>query len=363
MTSKPTAGPAPAEELRAALGTADHWCPRDGLEATFGNRTRAETLLEIPYLRRQRGLTGKGVNVAIVDQGLSAERLGVNKIEGWEVHDIKPGKTRPEAGRPHGGHGMLVAANIRAVAPEVTFFDLPMLPLNKITDVPKFFNETANEAFERMLDGIAANRKSGKWPGPWVIVNAWAIYDTTSDPEGRGHYANNPLHPFNRLVDRAVAEGHDVVFGAGNCGEFCSDGRCGPHDRGPGRSILGANSHPGVLTVGAVRSDTIWLGYSSQGPGQPAFGKKAERKPDLCAPSNFLQDDDAATANGGTSTACALAAGVIAALRTRWKTLPPATMKAALNDTATPLGNGWNERTGHGVLNARGAYDRLAASP
>ncbi len=362
MTSKPTDRLMPDGEIRAALGTADHWCPNEGQEATFGNRARAEALLEIPYLRGQKGLTGKGVNVVIVDQGVNAQRLGAKSIEGWQVGDIKPGTTEAMAGRPHGGHGMLVAQNIRAVAPEVTFFDLPMLPLEKITDVPKFFNDTANEAFKRMLDDIAASRKNGKWPGHWVIVNAWAIYDTTSDREGRQHYANNPDHRFNQLVERAVNENHDVVFGAGNCGEFCADGRCGPRDRGPGRSILGANGHPKVLTVGAVRSDAMWLGYSSQGPGQPAFGSGAAKKPDLCAPSNFVQDDDAGTANGGTSTACALAAGVIAALRSRWNSISPASMKATLNETATPVGTGWNDRTGHGVLNARAAYDRLSSS-
>jgi len=348
--------PDPVGQSRGAIATTDHWCPAEGQEPTFGNRTRAESLLEVPFLRN-KGLTGKGVNVVIVDQGLNADRLGT-KIGGWAVGGIEPGATALEPGRPHGGHGMLTAANVLSVAPKVTLFDLPMLPKTKIQDVTKFFADTANEAFSRMLDGIAAYRKSGMYPGAWVLVNAWAIFDTRTDTQ---NYASDPAHPFNRLIDRAVGEGHDVIFGAGNCGAFCPDSRCGPHDQGAGRSILGANCSPQVITVGAIRSDALWLGYSSQGPGQPAYGEGAKKKPDLCAPSNFVEANDAATANGGTSAACALVAGVVAALRGNWATsvVSPLALKDILNSTATPIDGAWNERTGHGILNARAAYERL----
>src|SRR4051794_1201212 len=357
----PARTPAMAHDLSkgcGSIGTADHWCPTEGQEATFGNRTRAESLLEVPYLRSQ-GLTGEGVNVVIVDQGLNAHALGTKVVEGWAVGGIEPGATALDAGRPHGGHGMLTAANIRSVAPKVRLFDLPMLPKTKIPDVTKFFADTANDAFRRMLDGIAQYRKSGRYPGQWVLVNAWAIFDTRTDTQ---NYAGDPAHPFNVLVNRAVAEGHDVVFGAGNCGAFCPDPRCGPHDQGAGRSILGANGNPNVITVGAIRSDAMWLGYSSQGPGQTGFGADAKEKPDLCAPSNFVEANDASTANGGTSAACALAGGVVAALRGKWGTgvASPLKLKEILIATATPINGGWNERTGHGILNARAACARLS---
>ena len=85
----------------------------------------------------------------------------------------------------------------------------------------------------------------------------------------------------------------DIIFCAGNCGGVCPDGRCGPNDFGPGRGIWGANAHPSVLTVGAVRTDTSWIGYSSEGPGpgRPPFNKLANQKPDLCAPSEFRRNE------------------------------------------------------------------------
>jgi subtilisin family serine protease len=158
-------------------------------------------------------------------------------------------------------------------------------------------------------------------------------------------------------MDRAVADGHDVVFGAGNCGEFCPSSRCGPGVQGPGNSIFGANSHPKVLTVGAVNPDKMWLGYSSQGPGQSNLDTN---KPDLCAPSEFVENTDAGTANTGTSVSCALAAGVIACLRSRGgpASVPPDELKRILIQT-TSDGQGWNGMTGHGILNAKKAYDAL----
>ena len=76
----------------------------------------------------------------------------------------------------------------------------------------------------------------------------------------------------------------------------------------------------------------------------------AHDKPDLCAPSQF-DDDDGFGPNTGTSAACGLAAGAVALLRTR---APPAVaLRAILLDTADqPYGpQGWQERTGHGVIN------------
>ena len=157
----------------------------------------------------------------------------------------------------------------------------------------------------------------------------------------------------------AVHNNIDVVFAAGNCGQFCPDHRCGATDQGPGHSIWGANSLDQVLTVGAVRADSIWLGYSSQGPGQPRLGPK---KPDLCAASQFSEDDDAFSINTGTSAACGLTGGIVAALRSRWDstTVPPGDLKKVLNQTARkPTGQGWNDRLGNGVLDARAAFNAL----
>jgi subtilisin family serine protease len=137
-----------------------------------------------------------------------------------------------------------------------------------------------------------------------------------------------------------------------------------------------------VITAGAVRADDLWLGYSSQGPGQPLLGNSAwpgqfpppinpnqvaTEKPDLCAPSNFRESIDASVQNTGTSTSCALTAGVVAALRSNplWPgaRVAPVALKQALIDTARETaGPAWSRRFGNGILNADAARLLLRAN-
>jgi len=342
---------------------ADHWCVADTSAAVFGDRKQAERLLNADHLRANKA-DGANVNVIIVDQGLDAASLGRRFGGGWPVKDKKPGTTVPLPGGSlthgmlTGGHGMMIAQNILSIAPQATLFDLPLVPW-AITDAQAYLS-TADIAFRRMLRDIREWKNDKTHSGPWVMVNPWGIYDSSLDPHG--HYTNNPDNPFNRLVAGAVADGIDVIFPAGNCGQFCPDGRCGSNNIGPGRDILGANSLAEVITVGAVRVDAMWLGYSSQGPGQPRL---AHEKPDLCAPSHFQEPGDSYRVNTGTSAACALMTGIVAALRSRWDAgaLSPAALKQILIDTAfQPSGGGWNDRTGHGIVDAKAAFDKAAAA-
>ena len=348
----------------------DHWCPGEASDPIFADRQAAEVLLGMPFLKSKNGTTvdgtpidttGRNVQVVIVDQGLDQRLIpSKNFGGGWPVHGTLPGATQPKPDTIRRTHGMMIAQNILAVAPEVKLFDLPMVP-RKIGNIQDFFVSTANAAYLQMLSDIRSYQV-GQYPGPWILVNPWGIFDTESEFP-TGNYTNDPTHPFNLLVAGFVSNNVDVVFAAGNCGQFCPDTRCGDSDIGPGNDILGANSLGEVLTVGAVRADTMWLGYSSQGPGQPRL---AHDKPDLCAPSQFCETEDAFTVNTGTSAACALAGGVVAALRSTWNsaTVSPGRLKTVLNTTArkTPdTGNPrqWKARYGHGILDAEAAFKKL----
>jgi len=336
---------------------ADHWCPSEAWDPIFADRAAAERLIGVDYLKGQSGTTGQGVNVVVVDEGLNQARLGSAYGSGWNVGSVLPGTAEPDPGSIRRNHGMMIAHNIQQVARDVTFFDLPVVPW-KISNVPAFLS-TAQALFQTMLYDIKNYRLGGKWSGPWVIVNPWAIFDTKTDLPPPNDYVNNPTHIFNQTIAGAVNNGIDVVFAAGNCGQFCPDFRCGGLDIGPGHSICGANSIAEVLTVGAVRADTKWLGYSSQGPGQSNL---AHDKPDLCAASQFCDIDDAFSVNTGTSAACALATGVVASLRSTpsGAGLSPQQLKALLIATARKIDSSvWNDRTGNGILDARAAYDAL----
>lgn len=343
------------------FATSDHWCMGQGTDPIFSDRSGAERLLGVDFLRKQSKTTGKGVNVVIVDQGLDKQALGSRYGGGWKVGNTQPGSSihRHTVGR---SHGMMIAHNILKVAPEATLFDLPLAP-EKISNIQSFLS-LAMAAFDTVLADIAAWKKSGELSGSWILVNPWGIFDRRSEIP-LGHYTTNPTSPFNLKVGDAVASGIDVVFAAGNCGQFCPDNRCSDQDQGPGHSIWGANSLASVLTVGAVRADSIWLGYSAQGPGQPRLGPK---KPDICATSQFCEDDDAFSVNTGTSAACGLTAGIVAALRSRWDatTVPPPLLndiitQAARKPPGLKWGNDLGYRLGNGILDAKATFEALKA--
>jgi hypothetical protein len=339
------------------IASTDHWCIGEALDPIFADRSAAERTVGIDFLRSQPGTDGTGVNVVIVDQGLDRQELGASYVSGWPVGAAQPGHPLPHPGSVRPPHAMMIANNVLKVAPRAKLFDLPMVP-PQISNIQAFLSD-ANAAYIQMLTDISLLRLGPQFSGPWILVNPWAIVSRKGEIP-LGHYTEDPNSPFNVDVANAVMQNFDVVFAAGNCGQFCPDIRCGGRDRGPSRSIWGANSLEQVFTVGAVRADDMWLGYSSQGPGQPRLGSA---KPDLCVTSQFCEDDDGFNINTGTSAACGLAAGVIAALRSRWDTatVSPHRLKQILNQTArkptnVPWSNKLAHRLGHGILDLKAAY-------
>ncbi|HEY0419255.1 MAG TPA: S8 family serine peptidase, partial [Acetobacteraceae bacterium] len=113
-----------------------------------------------------------------------------------------------------------------------------------------------------------------------------------------------------------------------------------------------------VLSIGAVRADGLWVGYSAEGPGRLRVNGKPVEKPDLCAPTLFRDEllpfdgED----NSGTSAACGVAAGVVAAARScpSWGQLSPEQLRTKLREDAVNQGNDPTSRSrfGDGILNA-----------
>jgi subtilisin family serine protease len=101
--------------------------------------------------------------------------------------------------------------------------------------------------------------------------------------------------------------------------------------------------------VAAITTDGDRLGYSSQGPGG-----LSPRKPDIAAFSHF-DGSRVYRADGGTSAACPVAAGLVAALRTGVPALSSATLKAIVQQTATAAPGGWNTDLGYGTINGANA--------
>ncbi|MFC7737300.1 S8 family serine peptidase [Roseomonas sp. GCM10028921] len=346
----------------------DSWCPGQDRPPLFHTREAALALIGAPALAAHAPpLRGEDVNVVVVDLGLNPSALaafapGVNLVGAWAVPQGGLPEWRGAPGDPpFDGHGAMVARNLLSLAPAARLFDFPLLP-DRVNDVVGWTSwaQAALNEVRADIKGLLAPL----FPGPWVLCNAWGVYDRRQEgvpPDDPANYTGNPEHPLNALVaDLDSVAGYDQVFAAGNGGQFCPHPLCGPGDTGPGNSILGANSHGAVLTVGAVRADGMWIGYSSQGPGQPGFreaGASFSAKPDLCAPSHFAEAGDAAALSTGTSAACGLVAGAVAALRgagSPCAALSPAGLREHLRSHASrppDAAAGFDLRYGRGILN------------
>lgn len=354
------------------MGVANYSVPVAPDAALFGTIDDAIRLINADQL--PGGLSGEGVNVVVIDTGIDQSIVPPGQFGGgWHPKAADPTLPPPPLpGQTSGSdavHGMMIVNNILALAPKATIFDVPLLPPPRITNIFSFLH-AAEAVFHKLLHDIQWFRANGPFRGPWILMNAWAIYDRRSEGAHLGEYTENrgpggiPPHPFIHRIEQVGQAKIDMVFSAGNCGEVCPDDRCGPNDFGPARGIWGANAHRDVITAGAVRVDTIWPGYSSEGPGPTP--NLYEQKPDLCTPSQFI-GIGGYPPNTGTSASAAVAAGVVAALRTKanWDqtTVPPFVLKLILNSmTMQPLGPGWNCWLGNGVLDAHAAYKQLLAS-
>ena len=351
--------------FETAYVPAPKWCRSDGVGRGFGTRDDALNAVGGDFLAAN-GLDGSDVNVVIVDQGLDAARLDGNFIGGWPIGTNMPGQLQHVRGVTGNYHGMLVARNILSVAPQARLYDCPLIP-DRIQNVTTFLS-VADAALNWVRFWINILRAFERFSGPWVIVNAWAIFDRSTE-QPLGDYSENSEHSFNQLMHGFADDNIDVVFAAGNCGQFCPDRRCRPYDTGPRRSIYGAHAHARVLTVGAMRSDGLWAGASSQGPSVDDQAAPVRdnagfnpQKPDLCAPSFFTEAHDGHEFNGGTSAASALAAGVVAALRSSdgIKDIPTDRLFEALRLTARRAGAPrWDGRLGFGMIDAEGAFNQL----
>jgi hypothetical protein len=387
----------PAEIQEATLNAdlpmraMDGWCPREATSPLYGARPDAEMLTGAARLREDSppDFSGAKVNVVVVDEGVDNRLVpAANRGPGWKVTWPDPNvvggwKGTREPGTAWHGHGAMVTRNVLALAPSAWIHDCPMLP-DAIQNVDIFLS-VAQAAFDRLILEIPIYGEVKGFGNRWVVVNAWGIYDARTEHEPGSYTRDRKFgHEFNKAVAKLETLGADILFAAGNCGLLCPNKRCGPLDRGPGQSILGANAHPKVLSVGAVRVDGRWLGYSSQGPGAPVRWPRPPaksagsgdpdpspdddgyRKPDLCAPSNFAEIRDAAGegANSGTSAAVAFTAGVMAALRSGWAPddVTPAVMRETLADTARRPRppDAWNREMGWGILDIPAAVRELA---
>jgi len=151
------------------------------------------------------------------------------------------------------------------------------------------------------------------------------------------------------------------VFAAGNCGAQCPDSRCQGVST---NAIYGANGHPSVLSVAGVDINSERVGYSAIGPG-----RLADRKPDIAGYTHF-KGSEVFDNDGGTSAACPVVAGAVAAVRTKRAydaadpATSPAAIRALMTSTARDLGAaGYDYEHGYGSVDGAKLRDEVCDEP
>lgn len=316
-----------------------------------------------------RGLDGDGVAIVIMDTGVNIPFI--NTTHGLAVRFDAANSWAPPGSLQRPGlfpvdHGTMCAFDSLIAAPKATILDYSILSGRSPGGSAMSGSlGTAVRAYADLLAKYAVMFAPG---GPYqyrglVISNSWGMYHPSWDfPAGHpGRYCDNPRHPFATMVAALVTAGADFVFAAGNCGSQCPDNRCAGRTAG---TIMGASSYSDVLTVAACLATTEdRLGYSSQGPSITGM---YQQKPDITAHAHFTGSlaYGPGSPDSGTSTACPVAAGCVAAIRTKRPPamVPPAALITQIQTYGRPpvgfapgtYPPGWNGDYGYGILDVDG---------
>ncbi|MGH9178047.1 MAG: S8 family serine peptidase [Acidimicrobiales bacterium] len=295
---------------------------------------------------RKCGMDGSGVLVAIVDTGVNIAYLNgkgktpsFNAAWSWTLQPGTPGSMPVD-------HGTMCAFDACIAAPNCTLLDIALL--RPVPNLSALLSD-AVKAYAHLLDIMMKPRRVGEFRS-MVVNNSWGMFHPSWDypPGDPGNYSDNPNHPFNLAVASLEVAGADILFAAGNCGADCPDGRC---QGVTANAIYGANGHPQVLCVAGVDTTKHRVGYSTIGPG-----RLTTAKPDLSGYTHF-KGSGVYSADGGTSAATPVVAGVVAAVRSKRPynpgdaTTSPAAIRSLVTSTAEDLGaSGYDYLHGHGVV-------------
>ena len=356
------------------------------------------------------GVSGAGINVAMVDTGVDNEHPGLNEkfVAGYDAVCYTPsdpicvlagggfretdGTFDPDDGNQHGTAcmGMAAATGINAAGEQTEFYgsapDAALVDVRIGTDAGAgpFENYVLEQEFyESAMNGIQwiIDNKDTAWQdanesnyGIDIISLSWGI----TSHEGGGSDGED-MH--SRILNEAMEAGIVVSVAAGNDG---------PNNDG----LSGMGSSSLSVTVGATddintvdREDDTVASYSSRGPRRDnADGNPLnELKPEISAPgtniiqaeacvtsglcNNFLggdASDNGYTGRGsGTSYAAPAVTGIMALMLEANPQLSPLEVKEILKITAERRGEPsqpdvdpfWNRDFGWGMADALAATE------
>lgn len=189
----------------------------------------------------QKGFTGKGEVVAVIDSGFSHPE---KSLIAWK--DVVSGTKKPND--PH-GHGTHVAGDVVKMAPDADLIAVRVMRADgsgRTSDIVKGLQWAINNKEKYNIGTVNMSLGSG--------------------PDGYPYY----MDPINKAVEEATRKGITVVVAAGNSG--------------PGARTIGSPADsPQALTVGSALNPNKVSDFSSRGPTDDNM-----KKPDIVAPGEFI---------------------------------------------------------------------------
>jgi hypothetical protein len=330
--------------------------PTCGGDPPLGTALDVKRLLGAGRLIQQK-MDGRDVVLAIVDTGINLPYLQSKGLSPTlDIHASWSSSPSIVPGQTPVNHGTMCAYDALLTAPNALLFDHAVM--SGVTPGGSAMSGVLSNAiasYGKLLQLMTLHPDERHFHS-MVVSNSWGMFKRSWDfPVGHpGRYGDNPRHPFNIVVGSLATAGADILFAAGNCGPACPDGRCDPPPNLP--PIFLANSHQDVLCVAGVDASGALVGYSSHGPG--ILGNN---KPDLASYTHFLGSEafGPGTPDSGTSAACPVLAGVVAALRSVYpydstrQSRAPANVRQFLTSTARGTG-AWQPDLGHGIIDTAG---------
>lgn len=296
-------------------------------------------------VQKKKGLTGKGVNIAILDTGVYSHpdlTRPFNRIVAFK--DFINHRKLPYDDNGHGthiagdaaGNGWMSKGKYKSPAPEAGLVGVKVLDKN---------GDGYDSTIIKGIEWCIINRKRLK-----LRILSMSFGGAVNPPCSED--------PLCQAVEKAVKAGLTVVIAAGNSG--------------PGRkTIESPGICPSAITVGAVddrrtlvQADDRITWYSSRGPTP-----RGRKKPDLVAPGETIISLRAPRSKldrelpylrvakdyfvlSGTSVSTPIVSGVIAQLLQKNPSLCPKQVKALLKKNTFSLNLSPNT-AGSGEINAR----------
>lgn len=275
------------------------------------------SLVKAPLAWR-RGITGRGVKVAVLDTGIARHsdltiRGGVSFI---------PGVTSYNDGHSHGTHcaGIIAAKNnfygVVGVAPSASLYAV------------------------KVLSDAGSGRSS------WIIAGMnWCVANRIDIASMSLGGTNPPSTAYAQAIKRCQNAGVTVVIASGN-----SFGRSFPWVCSPANSVIPGSPTASPVAVGAVDRNCRIAPFSSRGGRSNPWNQVDVVAPGVSVNSTVLRNGY--SSKSGTSMACPSVAGAAALIKQRYGNITPLQIKARLQRTSTDLGRrGYDTTFGSGLIN------------